>query len=208
MRTDFVDLLELLKLAKLLGSSDANNKEGIQSAHKTLSESKLFSGFNLDQLLGMKANEEMVARVGMQEIDIGSPEFVDFDAAMPSMLLSSSSSCYSSLSFGSKKKNSLPSKQDMQPICKLSEIGQKKHDDNDDDDNNNSPNFVQAIKDGEFAFYVLKVQDKYYKMTSENMVELSFLLLPDSLKEMLKKFGMSEIELRKMLSSKFNHAKE
>lgn len=182
-------------MARSLGSFAANEK-GAKSAYKTLTESKLLSGFHLNQLSDMKTNE-VIARTGMQEIDVGSPEFVDFYAAMPSMLLSSS--------FDSKKTPPLDNQETQTTICKLSEIGQ---DNNNDDNNNNNLNYVQAIKDGEFAFYVLKIQGKFYKMTAENMVELSIFLLPDSLKEMLKQFGMSEIELRKMLASKFNHAKQ
>jgi hypothetical protein len=49
---------------------------------------------------------------------------------------------------------------------------------------------------------VLKIQGKFYKAQPEDLIELSTLLLPDSIREMLKQFGMTDDALRKMLASK------
>lgn len=176
MRANFIDILELLKLAKSLGPIVAS-KEGANSAYKNLTQSRLFASHNLNELSQTEA-AELVSKTGIQEIDIGSPEFLGFYAAEPT-----------AQQFGTK---SLFNKNQPLPLlCKLSEIGQ-----------HSNLNYVQAVKNNEFAFHVLKIQGRFYKAQPEDLIELSILLLPDSIREMLKQFGMTDDTLRKMLASK------
>lgn len=144
-----------------------------------------FSMPNLNQQLSGTKAAELVTKIGLQEIDIMAVEYFGYFA------FEVGTAYGNNISFFMSKQV-----QKRQPICRLSEIASR------------NLNYVQAIKNKEFAFYVLKIQERYYKLSPENVAEMSYLLLPDSVKETLKQFGMTESEIRRMIVAKSNGEKD